>query len=300
MYLFFNHIIRTANDDAVMPVPITIAQIAEAAGVSTATVDRVLNNRPGVNADTIERVNAAARDLGRGAPARGRPRVRNYRFALSCRRRGSLSSTWSTARSRWRARLPPRAHHRGHTPPRRIATRARSPPSSPTLNGCDGIALLGARCATGEAGDQRPRARAGVHVVTLFSDVAGAMRETFIGADNLAAGRMAGLLLGRSIGPVPRRTRRASRCFAGHPVAAEIERRIGFAQVIEERFANLDLLRMPDVPRVGGRRACATAPTGSLDSTTAPPGGHLQRRLRKLRRHARAGRGRPRRPRPSS
>jgi ABC-type sugar transport system substrate-binding protein len=42
--------------------------------------------------------------------------------------------------------------------------------------------------------------RTGVHVVTLFSDVAGSMRETHVGADNRAAGRTAGLLLGRMAG----------------------------------------------------------------------------------------------------
>ena len=50
--------------------------------------------------------------------------------------------------------------------------------------------------------------RAGVHVVTLFSDVAGSMRETHVGADNRAAGRTAGLLLGAH----GRRGRRATRC----------------------------------------------------------------------------------------
>ena len=38
---------------------VTIPQIAEAAGVSTATVDRVLNDRPGVNPDTVKRVRDA-------------------------------------------------------------------------------------------------------------------------------------------------------------------------------------------------------------------------------------------------
>ena len=49
--------------------------------------------------------------------------------------------------------------------------------------------------------------RTGVHVVTLFSDVAGSMRETHVGADNRAAGRTAGLLLGRMCGGRPRATR---------------------------------------------------------------------------------------------
>ena len=50
-------------------------------------------------------------------------------------------------------------------------------------------------------------ARTGVHVVTLFSDVAGSMRETHVGADNRAAGRTAGLLLGRMGGGRVRATR---------------------------------------------------------------------------------------------
>ena len=51
-----------------------IDQIAEAAGVSTATVDRVLNNRPGVNPTTVHKVREALATLGGGAPVRGRPR----------------------------------------------------------------------------------------------------------------------------------------------------------------------------------------------------------------------------------
>src|SRR5256885_8474701 len=53
---------------------VTIPQIAEAAGVSTATVDRVLNERPGVNPETVRRVRDAMSSLGVEAPQRGRPR----------------------------------------------------------------------------------------------------------------------------------------------------------------------------------------------------------------------------------
>lgn len=41
-----------------------LSDLAEAAGVSTATVSRVLNNKPGVKADTREAVHAAAAALG--------------------------------------------------------------------------------------------------------------------------------------------------------------------------------------------------------------------------------------------
>ena len=87
--------------------------------------------------------------------------------------------------------------------------------------------------------------RGGVHVVTLFSDVAGSMRETHIGADSRAAGRTAGLLLGRMASgsrDILLLSTQATR------LSAEIERRIGFAQVIEERFPKLRLVRAPDLP----------------------------------------------------
>ena len=51
----------------------TIADIAARAGVGTATVDRVLNKRPGVNVDTVQRVMQVVAELG-APPLRGRPR----------------------------------------------------------------------------------------------------------------------------------------------------------------------------------------------------------------------------------
>ena len=60
----------------------TIADIARHAGVGTATVDRVLNRRPGVNAETVQRVLQVVADLGT-PPLRGRPRRGdNFRFAF--------------------------------------------------------------------------------------------------------------------------------------------------------------------------------------------------------------------------
>jgi LacI family transcriptional regulator len=94
--------------------------------------------------------------------------------------------------------------------------------------------------------------RTGVHVVTLFSDVAGSMRETHIGADSRAAGRTAGLLLGRMAGGARDTLLLSSQATR---LSAEIERRIGFAQVVEERFAKLKVVRTPDLPS-GDTAAC--------------------------------------------
>jgi LacI family transcriptional regulator len=232
--------------DACMPNPVTITQIAEAAGVSTATVDRVLNNRPGVNPATVHKVREAVAVLGGGAPVRGRPRsTSNYRFAfvLPATRRGFfdlVDRVVAQAAGDFRHQHITEITHR--VP---VADANACAAELARLGDLDGIALLApdvpqVKLAINEL------VRAGVHVVTLFSDVAGSMRETAIGADNRAAGRTAGLLLGRSM---PRE--RPARCALFSPAtryAAEIDRRIGFQQVLEERFPHVEVQRLFELP----------------------------------------------------
>jgi LacI family transcriptional regulator len=224
----------------------TIQQIAEAAGVSTATVDRVLNNRPGVNPATVERVRTVMQALGAAAPTRGRPRsTPNYRFGfvLPAARRGffdTIDRVIAQAAGDFRHQHITEITHR--LPNQDGADFAQE---LARLSDLDGIALLApdvpqVKLAINEL------VRAGVHVVTLFSDVPGSLRETFVGADNRAAGRTAGLLLGRGL---PRGN--AGRCALLSPAtrfAAEIDRRIGFAQVLEERFPKARLLQLDDLP----------------------------------------------------
>ena len=228
-----------------MPTAPTIADIARAAGVGTATVDRVLNRRPGVNAETMQRVMQAVEELG--APQQpGRPRRgENFRFAFVLPADDSpfqelVDRQIAQAAGDFRhAHITEVTHRIDASDPARFAA------DLGRVGECEGIALLApdlppVKLAINEL------VRAGVHVVTLFSDVAGSMREACIGADNRAAGRTAGLLLGRMANDASRDTLLLS--SQATRVSAEIERRIGFAQVLEERFPRLRLVRTPDLP----------------------------------------------------
>jgi len=223
----------------------TIADIARLAGVGTATVDRVLNRRPGVNAETVQRVMQVVDELG--APQQpGRPRRgENFRFAYVLPADdspflGLVDRQIAQAAGDFRHQHITEITHRiDATDPAQFAAELAQ------VDACQGIALLAPdlppiKLAINEL------VRAGVHVVTLFSDVAGSMRETCIGADNRAAGRTAGLLLARMAGGAGRDT--VLLASQATRLSAEIERRIGFAQVIEERFPSLRMIRTPDLP----------------------------------------------------
>jgi LacI family transcriptional regulator len=235
-----------------MPSAPTIADIARLAGVGTATVDRVLNRRPGVNAETLQRVMQVVGELGTplqpGRPRRGE----NFRFAFVLPADDSpfidlVDRQIAQAASDFRHQHITEITHRiDASDPARFAAELTQ------VDGCQGIALLApdlppVKLAINEL------VRSGVHVVTLFSDVAGSKRETCIGADNRAAGRTAGLLLARMAGGSQERAKGRGRdtlllSSQATRLSAEIERRIGFAQVVEERFPNLRMQRTPDLP----------------------------------------------------
>ena len=228
-----------------MPTVPKISEIARLAGVGTATVDRVLNRRSGVNAETVQRVLQVVEELG--SPRQpGRPRKgENFRFvyvlpADEFAHLGLIDRQIAQSAGDFR--------HQHIT-----EVTCRIDASDPAafaeellgLRDCHGIALLAPdlppiKLAINEL------TRMGIHVVTLFSDVAGSMRETHIGPDNRAAGRTAGLLLARMARAGARDTLLLS--SQATRMSAEIERRIGFAQVVEERFPELRMVRIPDLP----------------------------------------------------
>lgn len=178
----------------------TVHDIARAAGVSLATVDRVLNDRAGVRDQTRERVTAAMADLGyvRDVAAANLARRRLYRFEviapdnanpfMQALRQGVGEARRHAARERMQIALRdvPAFDEAGLLAALEGAL-ARRP---------DGLAFVAIDSAPVGGLARRLRA-AGVGVVTLVSDLSDGERDHYVGIDNIAAGRTAASLLGR-------------------------------------------------------------------------------------------------------
>lgn len=237
-----------------MSANVTIAEIARNAGVGTATVDRVLNGRTGVNSETERKVLQAIDKLGTPAVTRGRPRSKgNWKFAYV------LPGQASPVFDQLERHIAQTAGDFRHQHITEITYRldAEDPAefglALGRVSGCDAMVLVAPDVPAVKLAINE-HVRAGKHVVTLFSDVAGSMRQAHIGADARAEGRTAGLLLGRLARPVPGAV--LLLLSTATRMSNEIERRIGFAQVIEDRFPALEVLRMTDVP-IDDEAACA-------------------------------------------
>jgi len=226
---------------------VTISQLAKAAGVSTTTVDRVLNDRAGVNPATAKKVREALATLGGAVPMPGRPKssTPNYRFAFVLPK---TRTAFFDGVDRIVAQSAGEFRHQ-HITEFTLRLPAHDPNAFAEelakLTDYGGLAVLApdapqVKLAINEL------VQAGVQVITLFSDVAGSMRAAFLGADNRAAGRTAGLLLGKSL---PSAAKARTALFSPPTrYAAEVDRRMGYAQYMEQRYPEVEVARFLETP----------------------------------------------------
>ena len=221
---------------------VTAQDVAAAAGVSLATVDRVLNNRKGVRESTVERVIEAMDRLNivRDQAAANLARGRSYRFTFIVS--AGETAFFSDIRSEIAAARELFAKDRIEVD--MIAV----PPLDPQAivdaidgmgdNPGDGVALVAVESQIVRDAINRLR-QDGVHVVTFISDIPNSARERFVGIDNVAAGRVAASLLKRFIcapeGDVA--------VVAGSGILRDhVERRMGFEQVMRAECPHLNVL----------------------------------------------------------
>lgn len=220
----------------------TVNDLAKAAGVSLATVDRVLNARPGVRNQTIKRVSEAIEKIGyvRDVTAANLARQRRYCFAfvlpeapgefVSLLREAVTEAAASPIVDRTDltvVTVPPDDPHVLVKTLRRLGTGpidgvAIFAPETPHLR--DEIAHLKKR---------------GVAVVALVSDLPHTDRDHFVGFDNIAAGRTAAVLMGRFLG---RSEGLVIVLASSMQASSNVQRRLGFDQVMAEKFPGIEVL----------------------------------------------------------
>lgn len=178
----------------------TVHDVARAASVSLATVDRVLNGRPGVSQRTIEKVEIAIAELGfqRDLSASLLARARDLRLvfvipdganefmagladAVARRAKGAIADRLQLMTQRVKA-LDGDA----------LASRL----DALDARDCDCAIIVATQDTLVLAAVDRA-VRRGIVVMTLVSDLPGSARRHFIGIDNKAAGRTAASLMGR-------------------------------------------------------------------------------------------------------
>ncbi len=218
----------------------TIEDVAEKAGVSVATVDRVLNGRAQVRPQNAKRVEAAIRSLNYH-PDRLAARLakgREYRFCFVLPKgdnifmRGLEQEISNHALHLESERVNADILYTDVFEPQALADALHS------LKGYDGVAVVAL---------DHPKVREaiaglserGTAIVTLVSDVPGSARAHFVGIDNSAAGRTAATLMGRYCGE---RTGHIGVVAGSLALRDHAERHFGFMQVMQQEFPNLKVL----------------------------------------------------------
>src|SRR6478609_5408736 len=219
----------------------TLEDVARAAGVSRATVDRVVNRRDGVRAKTVARVEAAVAKLGyRADVAAARlARGQSFRFAFVLPTGSNSFMTNLTEQVQRTAEWL--AGQRGFIDilhvdvfdPDVLASALEG--LSPAYQGVAVIAL------------DHPRVRAaidelaarGVAVVTLVSDAPSSRRLHYVGIDNPAAGRTAATLMGRFLAG---REGKVAVIAGSLSLRDHTERQFGFHQILTSEHPRLAAL----------------------------------------------------------
>lgn len=233
-----------------------LTDIALAAGVSPATVDRVLNNRKGVKESTRLQVQSAARRLGYF----GQPDTKEPFDCTPVRVHFLLPAGTNT----FIRQLGQQIHDQ-------VATLTAVSATVETFEGFQPSALAarlnnlrGETDAVALVALDHPLVReaiqnlaqSGVHIVTMISDIRNVPRKAYVGIDNTQAGRLAGYILGRFQGKTGARKVAffaGSLAYRGHQ-----EREMGFRQVLQEEFRNFELVELREVQENRDKAYAAT------------------------------------------
>jgi len=249
----------------------TVHDIAKIAGVSLATVDRVLNDRPGVRAVTRSKVEEVIASLGyvRDLAAANLAKGRTYSFTfilpandnsfmigLHEEVRGAIARSSAERTDIRIVDVPP------FDPEALVAALDKVLAEKPA-----GVAFVAIDAPDVRAAAGRLR-EAGIPIVTLVSDLPDSPRDHYAGIDNIAAGRTAGSLMGRFLSdPLTGGHVRYVTVLAGSMLVRDHRERLeGFSTVIQDNYPDIRIL-----PVLEGRDDPALAETTISDALRRHP-----------------------------
>lgn len=219
-----------------------VKDIAFQAGLSTATVDRVLNGRDGVRRQTAQRVKAAIDELRnqeKSAGLKGRTYVFDVimeapdRFTRAVRDAfEGQASAFSPLTIRSRFHFTEQMHDAALS---RLMTRIRQ-------RGSDGVVL---KAPDTEAIRQSVAAMTsiGLPVVTLVTDLPGSGRLAYAGSDNRVAGETAAYLIGSRLG---RKPGAVLATLSSNRFRGEEERESAFRAMLQARCPDLRVISISE------------------------------------------------------
>lgn len=222
--------------------PYRVREIAQQAGLSEATVDRVLHDRPGVRASTRAEVEQAIADLDR---QRDQVRLAGQTFLVDLVM--VAPRRFSTAvRAALESELP-------NLRPAVIRARFHLSEEAEPADVVASLARIGRRGSHGillkapdhplvaQAVDEL--ATAGIPTVTLVTDIPASRRVAYVGIDNRAAGATAAYLITRMAGADPAAVLMSLSSSTFH---GEEEREAGFRAAMRDLSPDRPLLEVTD------------------------------------------------------
>ena len=212
----------------------TIAEIARASGVGTATVDRVVNGRDGVREATRLKVLAAVAELNSGLRLKPLPISRRIAFVVE--------SGNSYNRSLHDAVSEYTASHQGLECPFTAVPTSQVDPIKFAQSleraaaDVDGLIVVAREDLTINRA-MRAVAQRQVPVICLTTDLPNSGRSAYIGNDQIGAGSTAAFLMGEAVGQRPGKILLV---FSASYRSQE-DRELGFRRVLRSEFSHLEV-----------------------------------------------------------
>ncbi len=228
----------------------SLEDIAKAAGVSIATVDRVVNQRGGVSPKSEAKVLEWASRLNLDRKI-FRPTLKSLRIAVllplaknpffAALRDAFVALDGGSNAAQIRIYI--------HTfDP--IDTRAAARKIDLVAAEYDGIIVC---CPDHQdTSEAATRASHRIPVVTLVADLPASGRLAYVGPDNRQIGRVAGELMGRFLGP---QGGKVLVMLGHHRISGHMEREMGFRAIARERFPNIEILDVAESDEDSNRAA---------------------------------------------